>query len=178
MQPSAVLAGWANFYVIVGSSAAALTGLQFVVIALIVNMGSETKDPRSVSAFATPTVVHLSTVLVVSAVCAAPWPDLRPAALALGACAAAGLVYSLGVLGHARRQTSYRPVLEDWIFHVVLPVASYAAVLVSALELRSGAASALYAVAAATLLLLLTAIHNAWDTATYVIVRALTKRGS
>src|SRR5690348_72062 len=31
----AALAGWESYYVIVGSSAAALTGLQFVVIALI-----------------------------------------------------------------------------------------------------------------------------------------------
>ena len=31
----APLAGWESYYVIVGSSAAALTGLQFVVIALI-----------------------------------------------------------------------------------------------------------------------------------------------
>ena len=32
---ASLLAGWANFYVIVGSSAGALTGLTFVVIALI-----------------------------------------------------------------------------------------------------------------------------------------------
>jgi hypothetical protein len=32
------LAGWANFYVIVGSSAAALIGVQFVVVALIANL--------------------------------------------------------------------------------------------------------------------------------------------
>jgi hypothetical protein len=32
------LAGWQNFYVIVGSSAGALIGLQFVVITLIADM--------------------------------------------------------------------------------------------------------------------------------------------
>ncbi len=32
------LAPWGNFYVIVGSSAAALIGIQFVVIALVANM--------------------------------------------------------------------------------------------------------------------------------------------
>jgi hypothetical protein len=31
------LAGWENFYVIVGSSAGALIGLQFVVVTLIAN---------------------------------------------------------------------------------------------------------------------------------------------
>ena len=33
----AELAGWANFYVIVGSSAGALIGLQFVVMTLILD---------------------------------------------------------------------------------------------------------------------------------------------
>ena len=51
------LTEWENFYVIVGSSAAALTGLQFVVIAVGAEV-SETRDPEAVSAFGTPTVVH------------------------------------------------------------------------------------------------------------------------
>lgn len=36
--------GWANFYVIVGSSAGALIGLQFVVMTLIANMPLAGKD--------------------------------------------------------------------------------------------------------------------------------------
>jgi hypothetical protein len=50
-------AAWESFYVIVGSSAGALTGLQFVVITL----GAEKKalgDGGTTRAFATPTVVH------------------------------------------------------------------------------------------------------------------------
>jgi hypothetical protein len=35
MERTPSMGGWDNFYVIVGSSAAALTGLQFVVITLI-----------------------------------------------------------------------------------------------------------------------------------------------
>ena len=44
-----VLAGWENFYVIVGSSAGALIGLQFVVITLIADMplrDGVAADPR------------------------------------------------------------------------------------------------------------------------------------
>jgi len=55
----ALLRSWTNFYVIVGSSAGALTGLQFVVIALI----SEARAAGSMSeprAFGTPTVVHFA----------------------------------------------------------------------------------------------------------------------
>ena len=57
------LDGWENFYVIVGSSAGALIGLQFVVLTLIAarpQMGS----PEAGAAFATPSVVHFAVVLL------------------------------------------------------------------------------------------------------------------
>ncbi|MBV9232567.1 MAG: hypothetical protein JO030_00880, partial [Candidatus Eremiobacteraeota bacterium] len=38
-----LLAHWANFYVMIGSSAAALTGLMFVVITLVTNMEREAR---------------------------------------------------------------------------------------------------------------------------------------
>ena len=51
------LARWENFYVIVGSSAGALTGLQFVVMALIADAQAKA-TMHEVRAFGTPTVVH------------------------------------------------------------------------------------------------------------------------
>ncbi len=53
------LSGWENFYVIVGSSAGALIGLQFVVITLIADFPVVRDAERAGSAFATPTIVHL-----------------------------------------------------------------------------------------------------------------------
>jgi hypothetical protein len=44
------LAGWENFYVIVGSSAGGLTGITFVVVALIRDMAG-TVRPTGLSAF-------------------------------------------------------------------------------------------------------------------------------
>jgi len=77
------LGGWESFYVIIGSSAAALTGLQFVVIALVTETRQRTST-NTVDAFATPTIVHFCAVLLVAAVLSAPWPTLVGAALALG----------------------------------------------------------------------------------------------
>ena len=58
---------WESFYVIVGSSGGALIGLQFVVITLIADRRAlATRD--SLSAFGTPTVVHLTVALIVSAI--------------------------------------------------------------------------------------------------------------
>lgn len=59
---STTLSVWQSFYVIVGSSAAALIGIQFVVITLIANM-RRPATADSISAFGTPTVVHLATTV-------------------------------------------------------------------------------------------------------------------
>jgi hypothetical protein len=62
------LAGWENFYVIVGSSAGALIGLQFVVITLIADMPITDGGVQASSAFATPTIVHFGAVLLLAAI--------------------------------------------------------------------------------------------------------------
>src|SRR6266550_3049938 len=73
---------WESFYVIVGSSAGALTGLQFVVIALIAEEEASA-SMLEVRAFGTPTVVHFCAVLFISAVLSAPWHTLAGAGLVL-----------------------------------------------------------------------------------------------
>src|SRR6185437_7416179 len=87
-------ADWENFYVIVGSSAAALTGLQFVVIALIADAGAKTGG-REIAAFGTPTVVHFCAALLASAIVSAPWRSLVNPAFAIGALGVAGVVYAV-----------------------------------------------------------------------------------
>jgi hypothetical protein len=163
------LAGWETFYVIVGSSAAALTGLMFVVIALI----KESDIPRSsgtVAAFGTPTVVHFCAALVVAAVLTAPWRTPTNVAAAVGIVGAAGLIYTLMVVQRARKQTSYQPVIEDWLFHTAFPITAYAAILIAAAILRRDPEHSLFGIGAAVLALVLIGIHNSWDTVTYVTV--------
>jgi hypothetical protein len=171
MEPGhlAVFSAWESFYVIVGSSAAALTGLQFVVITLIADSPAR-GSVNEVNAFGTPTVVHFSAVLLGSAALSAPWHRLGSAALALVLCGLAGIVYSLIVTRRARRATGYKPVLEDWIWHVVLPLAAYTGATGAAIALPYRPESALFAIAAAALLLLFVGIHNAWDTVTYLAI--------
>src|SRR5260221_11609501 len=72
-------AEWDSFYVIVGSAAGALIGLQFVVLTLV----AERPPPRAAeggAAFATPTIVHFGTALLLSAVLRAPWQSVTPVA--------------------------------------------------------------------------------------------------
>ena len=163
------LAAWESFYVIVGSSAAALTGLQFVVIALIAD-SERRRGSHEIAAFGTPTILHFCAALYVAAVISAPWHSLVSAAIALGAGGAAGLLYALNVIRRARRQTSYNLVGEDWIWYISLPVLAYGMLLGASLCVPRYADHALFVVGAAVLLLVYIGIHNAWDTVTYIAV--------
>lgn len=168
MPELTAFSSWESFYVIVGSSAAALTGLQFVVIALIADAPMK-RSLNEINTFGTPTVVHFGAVLLMSALLSAPWHRLSTAGVILGAMGAGGVVYELVVLSRTRR-TGYRPVMEDWIWHVILPVLAYLGIFGAAIALPTRPEPALFAVAAASLALLFIGIHNAWDTVTYIAV--------
>jgi hypothetical protein len=170
------LAGWENFYVIVGSSAGALIGLQFVVMALIANMPRSAAQGDAGNAFATPNVVHFGTALLVSALLTAPWHDLGTPAVLLGMLGFCGVVYSLIVARRMRVQAAYRPVFEDWLCHAILPFVGYAMLAASGYEARAHTYGSMFGVAAAVLLLLFVGIHNAWDTATYHVFAIRSKR--
>ena len=161
---------WESFYVIIGSSAAALTGLQFVVMTLSAGMNARGSDTVT-NAFSTPTIVHFCAVLFISAIMSAPWPALSSVGLVLGAGGVAGLVYALIVVRRTQRQTLYVPVFEDWLFHAVLPLIAYATLLVAAVFLWSYTMLSLFLIGAVALLLLFVGIHNAWDGAVYIALR-------
>lgn len=160
---------WESFYVIVGSSGAALIGVQFVVITLIATMRRRA-TLESVNAFATPTVVYFASVLLLSAIVSAPWPSLHAASVALALCALGGLGYSAVVVRRARRQTHYKPGKADWLWYTILPCGLYAAVVVTALFLPTRTQGALFAIAGIALGLLFIGIRNAWDSVTYIAV--------
>jgi hypothetical protein len=164
------LAPWSNFCIVMGSAAAALTGLMFVVITLIRDV--ERRNAESgLATFSTPTVAHFSAALFVSAVLIMPWPLLVAATVPLGLAGISGIAYVAYILLRARRMTVYRPDIEDWTFHTILPFAAYGAILAGAVALPSIPVSALFSVAAGIVVLVFIGIHNAWDTVTFLIVR-------
>ena len=164
---------WESFYVIVGSSAAALTGLQFVVMAL----GAESRrsSTATIDAFGTPTIVHVCAALMISASLSAPWRAIGGAALLLGVSGLAGVAYVAIVTRRARRQEGYRPVFEDWLWHAILPFVAYAALWAASVALAFGHPGSLFAIAASALLLVFIGIHNAWDSVTYIATTQLAK---
>ena len=163
------LAEWESFYVIVGSSGGALTGLMFVVIALIAERGAA-RSLREIDAFGTPTVVHLSSALLISAILSAPWRSATGPSVLLGILGLAGVIYCFVVLRRARAQSGYKPVLEDWVWHTILPFLAYAAIGAGAIRLAAKTELSLLAFGAASMLLLVIGVHNAWDTVTFIVV--------
>ena len=163
------LSAWESFYVIVGSSGAALIGLQFVVMALMSGLRRR-MSIETINAFGTPTVVHLVGALVVSAIMSAPWPSPAAAGVALALCGVAGLAYGALVIRLTGIQTGYAPVLSDWLWYAILPCGLYALLTLACLFLRASAGVALFVIAAATLGLLLIGIRNSWDAITHMIV--------
>ncbi len=161
--------GWEIFYTIVGSSAGALIGLQFVVMTLVVSRPIREGTGDAGGAFATPSVVHFTVVLLLSGILTAPWEQVTIAAVLWGLVGVGGVVYVVMVVRLMRRQSVYEPVLEDWLFHVVLPLLAYGVLAGSAVAALSDARIALFLVGAAALTLLFVGIHNAWDAVMYHI---------
>jgi hypothetical protein len=161
------LSEWGNFYVITGSAAAALTGLQFVVIALRGEVVAEAGE-RAIRAFGTPNVLHFCGVVLVAAILSAPGHSLTGLAFLIAGTGIAGLALSTWVVVLARQQSHYRPVLSDWAWHVAMPLGAYASLAAAGGVLLRSPAVALDMVAAGSLLLLFIGIHNAWDSAVWI----------
>ena len=154
-----LLEAWSNFYVIVGSSAAGLTGLSFVVIALM----SDAQAVRmwGLRAFVTPIVMHFGSALWLSALLCIPGQT----AASLSACMIASgaiLVAYGGATTYRmyRGRKDYRPAIEDWIWNATLPLLCYLGLLVAGVLALQRTAAALYIIGAAALTLLFVGVHR------------------
>jgi hypothetical protein len=160
---------WQNFYAIVGSSAGALIGLQFVVLALVAELPRT--NVQGGEAFITPTIVHFGTVLLLAGFMCVPWREAVPLALLVGLTGLIGAIYSGLVTVRLRRQAVYKPLFEDWLFHAVFPTLAYVLLMASAWAGVLGRSAAFFGVAGSALLMLFIGIHNAWDTVTYHVFK-------
>jgi hypothetical protein len=86
------LEGWDNFYVILGSAAAGLLGLTFVVIALISEARRATA--AGTSGYITPTVVHFGTVLGLTCFLSVPRQNVTSLSIGFGSTAIGLLIYT------------------------------------------------------------------------------------
>jgi hypothetical protein len=160
--------------VILGSSAGGLTGLTFVVIALV-RESRQGVQPTGVGTFVTPTIVHFCGVLALAAFMSMPHQSGGTLSVGLALGGVAGVVYGciigVNMWRIAANSTRYVPVREDWIWNVIVPTLVYAALVVMAVLIwERPNHEALYGVAVLALALLFIGIRNAWDLAVWMSV--------
>ncbi|HEY1428577.1 MAG TPA: hypothetical protein VGF18_03325, partial [Candidatus Tumulicola sp.] len=141
-----MLGPWASFYVMIGSSAAALTGLMFVVITLVSGDRQTRHNSDGVSTFSTPTVLHFCAPLFVAGMVAAPWETLRYPAILIAALGAYGSIYVSYLMLRARNLRSYQPDVEDWVWYSILPLVAYVTMTAGGLGILWQPSHALFAV--------------------------------
>ncbi len=163
------LAQWDSFYMIVGSAAGALIGLQFVVMALIAER-PPAHAMAAGAAFASPTIVHFGTALFLAMLLHAPWRMIAIAAVVASLMGFCGVIYTIIISRRMRRQRAYEPGLEDWAFRAVLPLAAYAVLTLSSGAVLWRTYESLFGVGTAVMLLLFVGIHNAWDNISYHVL--------
>jgi hypothetical protein len=159
------LEDWRDFYVMIGTASGAIVGASFIVASLASGVKERTVGIRG---FISPTTYHLASVLVGSAVLAVPKIDALAVALLLGAGGLGGAIYGCLVIA---RIWHLNLDLADWTFYAFLPLIAYAALPAAAIMIAVGIGSPLYVVGAALILLLIVGMRNAWDMASFLIMR-------
>lgn len=162
--------GWDNYFFMLGSAAASLIGLLFVVVTLTHGF-DRNQALRASGIYMTPLAVHFAVVLSVSAVALAPGLDAGKSAVVLAIGALVGLGNAirtcLGIPALART-TGNPPHWSDFWYYGAAPAVIYLALGAIAAAVGAGAAWAATATAALLLVLLLVGIRNAWDLVTWM----------
>jgi hypothetical protein len=161
------LVEWREFYLLVGTAAATLMALMFVVVSLRPPTIGTRENER---AFMTPVIVYFSAGIFVPGLMLTPGLPPRVLSVALGLTGVGGLVYLAWARVLYQWRVSKLP-MDDWIFFVALPALGFALFLPGAVGVWMRAPFALYAVEASVLLFLLIGIRNAWDLVLWISSR-------
>lgn len=166
--------GWGEFYILIGGASGALIGLLFVVTVLAADMrvGADTLSQGS-AMYMTPTLLHFTTVLVISAVGIVPHVAPWVVALILAPWSLFGAIYSavMAVLVRTRRL----PASGHWadVFgYGILPTLMYLGLIAGAWSAWQQNPNAPYAIAIGLVVLTIIGIRNAWDLVTFIAPRS------
>jgi hypothetical protein len=169
-----MFAGWQTFFQTTAEAAATLTGLVFVVVTLSAGRQTTAANSNGARLFTSPTVFHLTSVLVISALALMPCGQLPILAEAvtvmMGLWALGFLIYAGVVLNdilHLESQTHWS---DRWCYGVA-PTLAYAWLTGGAVAACLRMTYAPHAVALGLIGLLLICIRNAWDLATWLAPR-------
>ena len=160
---------WGEFYLLVGSAAAVLIGLIFVVVTLMQDKPRSTMLSGS-RYYMGPVVLNVSFVLVLSAVALAA--DITSAAMGLICAAISAWGFARSIMSFAGIRTldwdEGPPHWTDAWFYGAIPAAIYVGLAVVAWAFWTDQQWAVNAVAVVINALLLISIRNEWDLVTWL----------
>ena len=174
-----VLQPWQNFYVLVGTAAATLTGLMF----LSVTFGSSlvTRETAHISrAFLNPIYEHFVQVLLTAWLTTVPvldWSVFGSLLVVLGLLRLTTLPRVFRHYQEAQRRAGDVD-LSDWLMAIVLPLLCHLGLLVTGAAFVLHASGAVASLAVVTLTLLFIAIHGAWELLVWMALAVNERRGS
>jgi hypothetical protein len=164
------LEAWHEWYLLIGTAAATLTALMFVVVTLGPQVVARNAG-TGVRAFVTPTVTLFTTPLLVSVLMLVPGLTMFMLGAALTIVGLCGLCYPIAVDVHGQWRRNELDA-ADWLWYVGLPFAGYGIILAASVAILLHAPPGLPIAAGGVLLLLVIGIHNAWDLVLYFAQRS------
>ncbi len=165
------LAPWHDFYALLGSASATMVALLFVAASVGSGMFSRGR-PGALRMFLSASVVKFCSVLAISLIALAPIGSDALLGLIVTGCGLVGLGYcGMAWHGAMRDGITAKIDLEDRLWYGVLPLAGYLCETASGIALAEGVRFAGAALAVSVGVLLLAAIHNAWDITVWSITR-------
>ncbi len=167
--------GWDNYFFMIGSSAAALIGLMFVVVTLTAGHDRGEVE-RGKQLYTSPIVFHLAVVLVLSGLAVVPKLSPKLFGAAIVVVSLMGLLIGLrSTFGIRRLKFAPDSTAFDMVWYGLAPAIVYAISGLSGAAMFEGVSWAMPATAALVMALLLVSIHAEWDLVTYLAPTAQTK---
>jgi hypothetical protein len=160
---------WHEFYTLAGTASATLIGLLFVAA----SVGSSVWErPAALRVFLSATVVHFSSILVISLCIMAPLRSVAVYGLVFAVGGLFGLVYCFLVIRDTVRDGLSKSIdLEDRTWYAALPVAGYVLMMGAGIAVAMGFEPGAMVLAISIGLLLVAGIRNAWDITVWIVTR-------
>jgi hypothetical protein len=160
---------WHEYYTLAGTASATLVGLLFVAA----SVGSSVWErPAALRVFLSATVVHFSSILVISLCVMAPLRSVLAYGLLFAGGGLVGVVYCFLVIRDTVRDGLSKSIgLEDRTWYAALPVVGYVLMTGSGVAVAMGFEPGAMVLAISTGLLLIAGIRNAWDITVWIVTR-------
>jgi hypothetical protein len=176
---STALQPWQNFYLLVGTAAATLTGLMFVAVTFGSSLVKR-ETAQMARAFLDPTYEHFVQVLLTACLTTVPvfgWSIFGGLLVIVSVLRLMSIRRVFGHFQNAQR-TSRDIEGSDWLLSIVLPLLCHLWLMMTGVAFVLRMSLAVPSLAIVTLSLFLVAIHGAWELLVWMALAVNERRRS